>query len=163
METRRRRLLEWEVLEARALLVGFFEGPYPIPLQISLNGIISGSAGVRSAAGTTYNVSGSGKITPLGGTTITGTVRIVGDVERGTLTLKSARSNLTLQFSGTVPSGPLPTSGSFTFQITEGKGPPPPNTTFSFVREQGAGKIQTLITAGPKPGRDSITFVFSSP
>jgi hypothetical protein len=160
----RRRVLDWEALEARALLVGFYEGPSPVPLLVNLGGTIVGSAVVRSVAGgTNYNVSAAGRTTPFGRTSITGTVRVVGGEERGTLTLNSARSNLTLTFAGAVPSGPLPTSGSFTFQITEGKGAPPPNTTFSFVREQGAGTVETLITPGPKPGRDTISFVFSSP
>ncbi len=163
MRARRRRVLDSEALEARALLVGFFDGPSPLPVQVYLNGTIAGSAVVRSAAGgTSYNVSASGMLASFGRTSITGTVRVAGGVERGTLTLKSARSNLTLHFSGPVPSGPLPASSAFTFQIIEGTGPPPPNTTFSFVREQGVGMVQTVFAPGPKPGRVAVAFVFSS-
>jgi hypothetical protein len=163
MKAQRRRVLDWESLEARALLIGFYDGPSPIPLQVYLNGTIAGSAVVRSAAGgTSYNVSASGKLASLGRMSVTGTVRVVGGVEHGTLSLKSSRNNLTLNFSGPVPSGPLPTSGTFTFQIIEGTGPPPPGTTFTYVREQGVGMIQTVIAPGPKPGRAAIAFVFNS-
>jgi hypothetical protein len=162
MKALRRRVLEWEALEARALLIGFYEGPSPVPLQVYLRGTGQGSATVHSGAGTTYHVSAAGKLAPFGRTSITGTVRVVGDVEQGTLTLNSARSNLTLHFSGAVPAGPAPATVPFVFQIAEGKDVPP-DTTFSFIREQGAGTVQALFSPGPRPGRDVLSLVFSSP
>jgi hypothetical protein len=141
--------------------VGFFEGPAPVSIQVAVRGAAEGVANVRpavSAATTTFTVAASGRLSPLGRTSVTGTLHVARGYEWGTLSLRSPNSNLTLRVSGTAAQGNAPAHLSFV--IVNGMGTDP-GTTFDFVREEGAGSVDVALTPGP--GREPLTLVFHVP
>ena len=61
--------------------MGFYDGPSPIPVQFNLHGTVATTAVVRPATPghpETIAIRALGRIVPLGPTTITGSLRIVG-------------------------------------------------------------------------------------
>ena len=152
IKDRCRRIPEGEPLEARALLIGFYEGPAPYPIQVSLVGFAKGHALVQRSPGS-YSISAAGRISPLGLTSISGALRRIGGVEQGTLTLNSATSRATIRLSG-------PATAPLSFAISDGRAVDP-NTTFAYVREQGAGTVEVTISPGLKPGRLALELAFS--
>jgi len=159
MDGRHQRTPALEPLEPRALLVGFYDGPSPIPVQFNLKGTVVTTAVVRPATRghpETIVIRALGRIVPLGPTTITGSLRIVDGVEKGTLVLDSKLSTLPLQVSGAVATGGSPSSLTLPY-VFSGRGAVP-NTLFSSQRELGSGTV--ALTLAPGTGRVSLTLVF---
>jgi hypothetical protein len=159
MHVRRQKIITLEPLEPRALLVGFYDGPSPIPVQFNLNGTVVTTAVVRPATAghsETIAIKALGRIAPLGPTTITGSLRIVAGVEKGTLVLDSKLSTLPLLVSGAAPAVGSPSSLTLPY-VFNGRGAVP-NTLFSSQRELGSGTV--TLTLAPGSGRVRTTLVF---
>jgi hypothetical protein len=166
MRERRNRLPlpQLERLEPRALLVGFYDGPASIPIQVTLRGTVPGSAVVQPASPTpgqpeTLKVAALGRIKPLGLTTVTGSLRIASGGAHGTLVLETAKGSATLSVVG--PSAPLssaaPASTTLGFVLTGRT--VVPNTLFSYVPENGSGMV--TLTLVPRPSiRPGLTLEF---
>ena len=148
-----------EPLEPRMLLVGFYNGPSPIPVQFNLRGTAHATAVVRPATPghpETIKFATVGRIVPLGPTTITGSLRIVGGAERGTLILDSKLSTLPVQLFGAAPVSGSASHATLSF-VFNGQGAVP-NTLFSSQRELGSGTVSLTLTPGS--GRVPLTLVF---
>ena len=150
-----------EALEPRALTVGFGEGPYPIPKEVSLKGSVPGIAVVRPATPghpETIRIGAVGRLSALGRTSVSGTLRIVSGVEKGTLLLETAKSSAILRVSGPAPSTTLP-AGPLAFSLN-GTSVGPPNTTLGSQPELGSGTLAVSLATGS--GRVPLTLVFRS-
>jgi len=138
-----------EPLEGRVTPVGFYEGPAPVPIILHLVGPADGTAVVRRQFGpsdSTIAFGGSGRLRPLGSTSVAGSLHRTSGGVRGSLVLSSRTSTLTLSVQGP----PVQGSGTdvLSFVITDGKGVAA-GTTYSYVRKVGSGLVDlTLITAG---------------
>jgi hypothetical protein len=142
--------------------MGFGEGPYPIPRSISLVGSVPGVAIVRPATPghpETIKVGAAGRISPLGRTTVGGSLRVVGGVMRGTLVLDSAQSSASLRVSGPAPQASSPTPTSLAFEL-DGTAVGSPYTTYRSQAEFGSGTL--ALTLAPGSGRVRLTLVFQS-
>jgi hypothetical protein len=151
MTGRRAQAPALEPLEARALLVGFYDGPSPIPVQFNLSGTVVGTAVVRPAAvarAETIAIATSGRIAPLGPTKITGSLRIGGGVARGSLVLDSRLSTLPLEIAGAAPVTSAPLAATLPFRF-HGRGAVP-GTLFSSQQELGSGTISLRLAAGSR-------------
>ena len=145
--------------------MGFGEGPYPVPRQLYLLGSVPGTAVIETAPlaqASRIKVVASGRISPIGVTSVTGLLRTVGGTERGTLVLNSSQASVTLRLSGPAPapapqvSSPSTTSTTLEFTLS-GRGVPP-SPLLSYQREQGSGTV--ALTLAPGSGRTRLTLVF---
>ncbi len=158
MTTPRRCVPQGELLETRLSPVGFYEGPAPIPVRLFLQGTAQGVALIRPAkfgGGTVLNLAAVGSITPIGHTSLTGSLRQTGNFEQGWLSLNSPKHRLTLHVAGPVPQGPTTSQ----FEIVQGQGVAV-NTTYAFEREFGSGTV--VITVSPGSGRVPLSLAFKS-
>jgi hypothetical protein len=163
MNARRRLSPSSEALESRTAPVGFSDGPFPVPIQVFVQGSAQGFATPRpattgrhahhvAAVDATIRITATGLITPLGKASVSGTIQSKGPAEVGTLTIQSNRSNLTLRLVGTAG----PSSALFSFNIVNGRATVPGN--FAYAREQGSGTVE--ITPAPGSGSTPIALAF---
>jgi hypothetical protein len=161
MNGRRERRPGVEPLESRELLVGFYEGPSLSPRHLALLGSIAGTAVVRPATAghaETIKIGAAGRVSPVGKATVSGTLRVVGGVEQGTLALNSWASNLTLRLSGPPSQASASTSTTLPFEYSGvGFGP---TTNYSYQVETGGGSL--IVSIGPGSGRVPLTLTFQS-
>jgi hypothetical protein len=120
--------------------------PFPIPASFGLTGTATGTytraAGIPDT-GATYHFTGSGKISPLGADTVTGSLHtpgfILNGVDTGTLTLSNAKGTVTVSLSGPAanPSAtPVPML-NLTYTITGGTG--------SYKNVKGTGPVRMIL------------------
>jgi hypothetical protein len=165
---RRKRRLQFEVMESRAVLSASLAGaslapptlvslpsiPIPPPheplVQLGvLQGQLSGSYSAHTltplSVWTTYDLSGQGQVQPLGPMTVTGHLLSPGRVG-GTLTLSDSQGTLTLKLTTGLTLDPLPRRLSplpnqFAFAITGGTG--------AFANATGGGTAFLRLVADP--------------
>jgi hypothetical protein len=161
MNGRRENRPGLEPLESRELMVGFYEGPSRSPKHLALQGSIEGTAIVRPATARhaeSIKIVAVGQVSPVGRATVTGTLRVVGGSEAGSLALDSWASNLTIRLSGDAPPATGPGSATLPFEYSGvGYGP---TTTYAYQVESGSGSLGVRI--GPGTGRVPLTLTFQS-
>ncbi len=121
--------------------------PILTPVMFNLSGVARGSVHV---SGATETIKASGQISPIGPAQVSGTLRIVGNQETGTLKLNSSTSNLNLYVYGTV-GGPLHFTISGATNV--------PHTAFYYRTVDGVGVVN--IHLGPGPKGPDIAMAFS--
>jgi hypothetical protein len=159
MDHRRQLRPEAESLEARSLLVGFYDGPAPAPVTVEVGGVAQGVAMVAAArahgAGAGVTIAAGGVLSSVGFATVSGSLHATGKVERGTLEVQSSRVHLTLFLVGPVvnPSSPAPETFAFTAQ---GQGPGSGLESYSILQASGT------VTLGfaPKGGHTAVALDF---
>jgi hypothetical protein len=120
--------------------------PFPIPASFGLTGTATGSytraTGIPDT-GATYHFTGSGKISPLGADTVTGSLQtpgfILNGVDTGTLTLSNVKGTVTVSVTGPSanPSAtPVPML-MLTYTVTGGTG--------SYKNLKGTGPIRMIL------------------
>jgi hypothetical protein len=156
-----------EPLESRALLVGFYDGPASVPIQISLRGTASGIAVIQPAGALpgqdlTLKVAALGRITPLGVTTVTGRLHLAGENRYGTIWLETAKGSATLSVSGPAAqvSYPPPATTALAFDLNGRT--VVPNTLFSYVPEIGIGTVGLTIEPR-RSNRPGLILTFEPP
>jgi hypothetical protein len=142
--------------------MGSGEGPYPpMPRQLFLSGSVTGIAVVQPATPghpETIKVGAAGQISPLGRTTVGGSLRVVGGVERGVLVLNSPQSSASLRISGLAPQASSPSPNPLAFDLNG-------TSVYSLnaYRSQAEFGSGTLtITIAPGAGRVRLTLLFQS-
>lgn len=120
--------------------------PFPIPASFGLSGTATGTyirANGIPDTGATYQFTGSGKVSPLGADTVTGSLHtpgfILNGVDTGTLTLSNTKGSVTVSVSGPAVS-PLATPVpllNLTYTITGGTG--------SYKNLKGTGPVRMIL------------------
>ncbi len=146
----RERRPDIEPLETRALLVGFYDGPAPLPVYLNLHGTLGGTSVVQLAAGhrpEVLRLNGSGRISPLGKTSVSGTLNVTGHFEQGTLVLNASRSRLVVHVAGVSPlAGTAAGSSTLAFNFS-GRGAAS-NPNFAYQSELGGGSARFTLAPG---------------
>jgi hypothetical protein len=115
---------------------------------IDLKGEVQGTYTVRRPnpdTGSTYELSGQGRVQPLGGSEVNGSFQTPGNITNGhaegTLTLTGAQGGVTLQLVGPTQAAFAPPPAQFTFTITGGTG--------KFQGVTGSGTAALALRAAP--------------
>ncbi len=162
---KRNQRLQFEVMESRVVLSTGLAGaplastalviapPFPLPRhhEVVLNGLLSGSYSAHTFpdAGTSYALSGQGRVRPLGPTNVTGSLHSLGFILQGhaggTLTLSDSKGTLTLGLTGPLQSGFSPLPDQFDYEITGGTG------AFAHATGRGTASLVLLPAITPNP------------
>lgn len=160
MRGRRTRRLECESLERRSLLFGFVQPVMHMPLYLDLAGAARGTVLERAVSGPSLKLNVRGPISPLGPTTLLGTLHAAGSLEEGTLLLESPQNSLKIRVVGPALSSASSAPTQYQFTILQGSGMLPSSDVL-YLREEGAGSID--LTIAPGTGRVGASLVFEKP